>query len=115
MPRPASTAHSSGGAAGSVPVADLDVVRRRPAAPGLHELLEAHQVCRPLRAAVVHELDRLAPALVLEQDDRVLVALVETPIDLRSDPLLGTAGDPPPHAAGRVELDDFHVEATDVS
>jgi hypothetical protein len=63
----------------------------------------------------MHELDRLAPALVLELDDRVLAALVEAPADLGSDPLLGAVGDPPPHAAGRIELENLHVEATEVA
>src|SRR5262249_41065637 len=39
-----------------VPVADLDVVRRRIAVPDFDQLLEAHQVDGPLGAAVVHEL-----------------------------------------------------------
>src|ERR1700679_3853275 len=53
----------------SVPVADLQVDRVGRARSGLDELLEAEQVRRPLRAAVVHELDRLGPAPMLEQHD----------------------------------------------
>src|SRR4029453_6132707 len=60
----------------SMPVADHDVVRRGLALAGLDQLLEAHQVDRPLGAAVVHELHGLLPAFVPEQHDREAVLLL---------------------------------------
>src|ERR1022692_979801 len=51
---------------GSVPVADLHVPGIWCPLAGLEQLLEAYQERAPRGAAVIHELDRLAPALVLE-------------------------------------------------
>src|SRR5215208_8229478 len=73
----------------SVPVADLYVVGGRGALAGLDEGLQAHQEDRPLGAAVVHELHRLLPALVLEQDDGVVALLFEIETDLGPDPFGG--------------------------
>src|SRR6185437_3179390 len=80
-----------------VPVADLDIVRRGLALAGLEQPLQAHQEGRPLRAAVVHELHRLAPALVPEQHDRVAVLVLEVEADPRADPLGRPFDDLPEH------------------
>src|SRR5688572_23469998 len=48
----------------SVPVVDLDVVRMGRAFAVLDERFQAQEKDAPLRAAVVHELDGLFPALV---------------------------------------------------
>src|SRR6266542_1408824 len=74
---------------GSGPVADPDVLRVWGAGTGLDQLLQAHQERGPLRAAVGHELDRLAPALVLEQDDRVVALPLQVEADVGADPLPG--------------------------
>src|SRR5262249_9226278 len=58
-----------------VQVVNLDVVRPRCAGAGLDQRLQAHEKHRPLGAAVMHELDRPPPALVLEQHDRVVAVL----------------------------------------
>src|SRR5262245_41709145 len=99
------------GSDGSVPVADLHVAGVGGALPGLEELLEAHEVRAPLGAAVVHELDRLTPALVLEEHDRVLVLLVEIPLHAGADPFLRSVHDVPADEPARIELSDLHVEA----
>lgn len=52
--------------------ADMGVVRIGTAFPGFDERLQAHQIDRPLGAAVVHEFHRLLPILVLEEDDGVV-------------------------------------------
>src|SRR5205814_8397341 len=71
----------------SVPVVDLDVVRVGRALPGLHQRLQTQQENRPLGAAVVHELHRLLPTLVLEEDDGEVTFPLEIEANLRADPL----------------------------
>ena len=68
-----------------MPVADLHVVRAGRALARLDQRLQAHQEAAPLRAAVVHELDRLLPAFVLEQHGRELSAGLEIEAHLRAD------------------------------
>src|SRR6478735_739332 len=99
------------GVARSMPVADLHVARGGRAGAGLGEGLEAEQVGAPLGAAVVHELDRLAPAGVREEHDRVVAVLAKPPVDRRADPLLRAVDDAPHDAFGGLDLDDLHVEA----
>jgi hypothetical protein len=55
----------------------------------------AHQVPRPLGAAVVHELHRLRPALMFEHDDRVVTVPTQFPSHGRPDPLLRALNDLP--------------------
>ena len=43
----------------------------------------------------MHELDRLAPALVLEQHDCVVTVLAQVPLDVGADPLGGALDDLP--------------------
>jgi hypothetical protein len=81
--------------AGSVPVADLDVVWLWGPGAGLEKLLQALQEDTPLGAAVVHELHRVSPTFVLEQDDGVVVFLLEVPAHRRTDPLRGPVDDFP--------------------
>src|SRR5688572_28216875 len=95
----------------SVPVVDLHVVRMRRAFAALDERLQTQQEHRPLRAAVMHELDGFLPTLVLEAHDRELAFIAQIPTDLRADPFLGAVDDFPEHATAWHELEDFHVEA----
>ena len=67
-----------------MPVADLDVARLGVAGAGLEKRLQAHQERRPLGAAVVHEVARLLPALVVEADDREVVLRRKIEADLRA-------------------------------
>ena len=80
------------------------------ALPGLDERLQAQQVDRPLRAAVVHEVDRFLPALVFEQDGGVVALLLEVPADRRADPFVGPVDHEPAHLLGGFELGHPHVE-----
>src|SRR5687768_5546673 len=95
----------------SLPVADADLVRVRVAGAGLDELLQAHQVRAPPRAAVGHELHGLAPAFVPEEHDRVVVLLLEVEDDVGADPLLGPAGHLPFDPLLRPLIEHLHVEA----
>src|SRR5216684_1903120 len=52
-----------------VPVVDLDIVWLGRTFPGFEKRLQAHQKDPPLGAAMVHELHRLLPTLVFEEDD----------------------------------------------
>src|SRR5205814_937954 len=54
-------------------------------------------------------------AVVLEQHDGVLATLLEAPVDLGADPLLGPVDHLPAHPSGGVGLEDLHVEAADVA
>ncbi len=95
----------------SVPVADLHVVRAGLAFTRLAERLQAHEEGRPLGAAVVHELRRFPPALVLEQHDGEVVFLLELEADFRADPL----GGPLDHPRVGVQLCDPHVEDAELA
>src|SRR6266542_3329894 len=100
---------------GSVPVADPDVLRVWGAGTGLDQLLQAHQERGPLRAAVGHELDRLAPALVLEQDDRVVALPLQVEADVGADPLRGAVGHLPLDPLVRALVEHLHVESAGVT
>src|SRR5688572_7328150 len=80
-----------------IPVVDLDVVRVGGTLAGLQKRLQAHQKDPPLGAAVVHELHRLLPILVREEDHDVVAFLLELPADLRADPFRGSIDDLPEH------------------
>src|ERR1700722_19699465 len=51
------------------PCVELDLVRPRRTGARFEQRLEAQQKPRPFGAAVMHELHRLLPAVVPEQDD----------------------------------------------
>jgi hypothetical protein len=70
----------------------------------LDEVLEAKQKCRPLGAAVVHELVGLTPAFVAEQDHSLAITPFETKGDLSGDPIFCRAGITPFHEA-RIGMD----------
>jgi len=55
----------------------MGIVRVGTAFARFHERFQAHQINRPLGAAMVHEFDRLLPTLVFEEDDDVLACLFE--------------------------------------
>lgn len=94
-----------------VPLVDLDVVWPGGTFPGFEKRLQAHQKDRPLGAATVHELHRLLPTLMFEEDDGVVVVLFELPTYLCADPFLGPVDHLPQHALGRIKLQNLHVEA----
>jgi hypothetical protein len=60
-----------GGASVRPVAANMGVVRVGTTFPGFHKRLQAHQINRPLGAAMVHEFDRLLPILVFEEDDGI--------------------------------------------
>src|SRR5262245_42017038 len=91
------TTPSSIPATSSIPTVDLQITRRRGTRAGLDQLLEAEDVRRPLGAAVIHELDRLAPAGMREHQLREVVFTPQIPADLRADPFLRTVDDRPAH------------------
>src|SRR6185295_2580517 len=98
-----------------MPVADLDVARMWCAGSGLDKLLEAHQERGPLGAAVVHELARLAPTLVREQDDRVVVLPLQAEADVGADPLRRAVGHLPFDELVRALGEHLHVEPARVA
>ena len=69
--------------------ADMGVVRVGGSFPGFHKRLQAHQIDRPLGAAMVHEFHRLLPTLVLEEDDGMVACLFEIKTYLGADPFRG--------------------------
>src|SRR4030095_10356166 len=89
-----SLAHSSrqrsfvGGASVRPVAADMGVVRVGGTFPGFHKRLQAHQINRPLGAAMVHEFHRLLPTLVFEEDDGMVACLLEIKVYPGADPFL---------------------------
>src|SRR4029077_5096879 len=59
---------------------------------------------------MMHELHRLLPTLVLEQDDGPVAFLFELEAYLGADPFFGTVDLLPLHAFGGLSLQDLHVE-----
>ena len=76
--------------------------------------LQAQQKDRPLGAAMVHELHRLLPTLVFEQDDGPFAFLFEVEADFCADPFLGPFDHLPEHALAGLKLENLHVETTAV-
>jgi hypothetical protein len=81
-----------------VPVVDPNIVWAGRTFPGLDKRLEAHQKRRPFGAAVVHELHRLSPALVFEENDGIVTFLLEIETDGRTDPFFRSFDDFPKYA-----------------
>src|SRR5471030_1194187 len=73
---------------GLFPAVELDLVRPGCALADLKKCLQAEQEDAPLGAAMVHELDRLLPALVLEEHDGPVTLLPEIEADPRAEPFL---------------------------
>src|SRR5215472_4466834 len=78
---------------------DLRVPGLRAAFALLDQVFEAEQECRPFGAAVVHELVRLAPALVAEEHESLAVAPFKAEADLCAHPVLGRTRIAPHHQA----------------
>jgi hypothetical protein len=64
---------------------------------------------------MMHELHRLLPALMFEEDAGPVAVLLEIKAYFGADPFLGTIDDLPQHAAGRMKLKHLHVEAAAVA
>src|SRR6266478_190254 len=77
---------------------------------GFEKRLQAQQKDRPLGAAMVHELHRLLPTLVFEQDDGPVAFLSEIETYFCADPFLRSVDHLPQHALGRLKLKNFHVD-----
>jgi hypothetical protein len=96
---------------GLVPfVGYVDIVWIGRAFPGFDKRFYAHQKERPLGAAMVHELNRLLPALVFEEDNGEVLILREREAYLCADPFLGPAYHFPQHALGGIKLEYLHVD-----
>src|ERR1700677_3711771 len=93
------------------PAVQFDFVWPGRAFAGFKKRLQTQQEDRPLCAAMVHELARLLPTLVFEQDDGPIPSLSELETDLRADPFFGPVDPLPQHASGGIKLKDLHVEA----
>ena len=63
---------------------------------------------------MVHELHRLLPTLVFEQDDGPFAFLFEVEADFCADPFLGPFDHLPEHALAGLKLENLHVETTAV-
>src|SRR4249920_2017095 len=72
-----------------LPAVELDIVWRGGTFPGFEKRLHAQQKDPPLGAAMVHELHRLLPTLVLEEDDGPVAFLFELPTYYRANPFFG--------------------------
>src|SRR5713226_9517283 len=59
---------------------------------------------------MVHELHRLLPALVLEEDDGPVAFLSEVKIYFCADPFLGSVDHLPQHALVGIKLKNLHVD-----
>src|SRR4029079_6544398 len=92
------------------PARDVDVVRVGRPLPALEQRLHAHEERRPFGAAVVHELERLLPALVPDADDGVVLIFAELEVDARADPLGGPSDHFPEHALRGLALQHLHVD-----
>ena len=63
---------------------------------------------------MVHELDRLLPAFVFEEDDGPGTLLFEIEAYLCADPFFGAVDHLPKHVLGGMKLENLHVEAAAV-
>src|SRR5688572_6965530 len=97
-----------------VPVVDLEVIRRWFTATCFDQLPETQHEGRPLHAAMGHELDRLAPAPVAEEQDGVIAVLVEIEGRVGSDPLLGPRLESPLDPLVGFQCGDLHGHAADL-
>src|ERR1700681_3931345 len=94
---------------GSAVDGNLAVMRNRVSVRPLQQIPQAEQERGPLRAAVVHELDRLFPIRVLENDIGLAILPDEPKDDLGIQPLVGAAGATPMHQLSRFGGLDLHV------
>ena len=90
------------------PRSELQVVRERSALAGLDEALQAEQEVRPPRAAVRHELGRVAPVRMGEEDHGLTVGCGEVEADMVPDLLVRAADTAPAHLPAGVEGRDLH-------
>src|SRR6266511_5477588 len=87
---------------------DLRVVGKGGERTAFEPASEADQDCRPLGAAVVHELDRLPPVRVREQQHCLSASAFQIEGDGRANPFRGAVDASPLHAVVRRQLDDLH-------
>src|SRR5215831_4840213 len=93
---------------------NLDVARRGMPVRFLELVTEAQQKCRPLRAAVVHELDGFFPVRVPEEHERLIVAPFEIEIDFGASPLWRAVDAAPAHALPRRRVEHLHRAEAEV-
>ena|GEM_PF-3529752 len=79
------------------PYRDLGIPWLWMAFASLEIILEAEEEGRPFGAAVVHELDRLALAVVTEQDESLLVAPFQAKDEFGPHSILKRSGITPPY------------------
>src|SRR5262249_166485 len=92
----------------SVVDVNLDVAGCRMSVRLLELVAQAEEKCRPFRAAVVHELDRLFPVRVLEEYERLIVAPLQIEIDLGANPLGRSVDAAPVHALSWSRVEHLH-------
>src|SRR6266853_3704403 len=92
------------------PAVELDIVWMGRAFSGFEKRLQAQQKDRPLGAAVVHELHRLLPTLLFEEDDGPVAFLPEIPTYFCTNPFCGSVGYLPQHVLGGLKLKNLHVD-----
>src|SRR6266478_2179366 len=92
------------------PAVELDIVWMGRAFSGFEKRLQAQQKDRPLGAAVVHELHRLLPTLLFEEDDGPVAFLPEIPTYLCANPFCGSVDHLPQHVLGGLKLKNLHVD-----
>src|SRR5882762_5824059 len=87
---------------------DLRVVRKGGERPAFEPSSEANQDRGPLGTAVVHELDRLPPVRVREQQHGLSGSAFQIEGDGRADPFRRAFDASLLHAVVRRQLDDLH-------
>src|SRR6266487_5255557 len=88
--------------------ADLCVVGKGGESTPFEPASQADQDRGPLGAAVMHELDRLPPVRVREQQHCLSASAFQIEGDGRADPFRWAVNAPPLHAIVRRQLDDLH-------
>src|SRR5581483_8532047 len=92
---------------------DPRVLEHQTTAALLDQVLQAEQVHRPLGGAVVHDLVGLAPSLMTEQDDGLIVVRFDAENDLSVSPVLERPRVAPLHEAG-IRLHHIQASAAEV-
>src|SRR4051812_18736889 len=88
-------------------------MRRRPAGAGLYVFAEAQQEGRPLHAAMRGELERLAPATMAEEHDRLVILLRQLEGDRGADPFRRAVDAAPADRGGGAERLHLHDHAAE--
>ncbi len=93
------------------PTVELDLVWPGRAFAGFEQRLEAQQKDRPFGAAVVHELHRLLPALMFEENNGPVTVLCQIEADLGAEPFFRAVNHLPQNALAGLQFENLHVEA----